>query len=86
MLIYIVIDSDSIVGLGTQIFKGLIIAILLFAVIDALYISVMKFIQGNKDKGYQYLFIFFKLVGSYALLFSVVYFGFGINLLEFLYN
>lgn len=86
MLMGIVIDSDSIVGLGTQIFKGLIIAILLFAVIDALYISVMKFIQGNKDKGYQYLFIFFKLVGSYALLLCVVYFGFDINLLEFLYN
>ncbi|HDJ7326727.1 TPA: hypothetical protein PRL28_002283 [Staphylococcus aureus] len=82
----IVIDGDSIVKLGINIFKFLIIAVILFSVMDAFVISTKHFIQGNKDQGYQFLIIDFMLIGSLALLFCIVYFGFGINLLDFLYK
>lgn len=86
ILLDIVIDSDSIIRLGTKIFKGLIMVVILISVMDAFFISTKHFMQGNKDQGYQFLSIGFMLIGSLALLFCIVYFGYGINLLDYLYK
>lgn len=78
----IIIDSNSIIRLSIEIVKGLIIGLLLFTVLSPFYISGMNFVQGYKDKSYQYLITGCVLIGSLILLFCVIYFGFGINLLR----
>ena len=82
MFFDIVIDSGSISSLFIQIFKGLLIAVLLLAVIGPFFISGTNFVQGYKEKGYQYLITGCMLIGSFTLLFCILYYGFNINLLE----
>lgn len=82
MFLDIVIDSGSISSLFIQILKGIIFGILILTVAIALFTSFQRFIEGNKETGYQFLIMSFMLIGSYGLLFCVMYYGFNINLLE----
>lgn len=84
MIMDIVIDSDSIIWLFTQIIKYLIFSIILVIIIASLLLSTIRYMEGEKQLAYQYLITFFMLIGSCTLLFYIIYFGLGINLLKVL--
>lgn len=83
MLLDIIIDSDSITRLVTEIFKGLIIGTIGFIFFSFVCVSVRMVIDGRRSL-YHFLIQLFMLAGGVTLLIFVVDLCFGINLIDYL--